>query len=464
MTARTMVLVAAAIVSTLLGPIAFGADAGPAPQTPAATAGPLPGMPPVVDPSNLYSETAAGHFSPAVAGALARVYVPEHGGDAVSVIDPATMKVVDHFKVGSSPQHVVPAWDLKTLWVTNNNDFHRRDGSSLTPIDPLTGKPGKTIAVTDAYNMYFMPDGSAAIVINEAQARLDFRDPHSMKLMYSITTPGCFGLNHADFSSDGTYAIFSCEFGGSIAKVDLVSRKIVAVLPLTRPADSLHKAEADILDILDSEICRSPGVEQVRYSVRPSGDFGRSTGRRQRSHASRDNGNGVIMGHGTMGRGMPQDVRLSADGTVFYVADMIADGVFLVDGNAFKVVGFLPTGPGAHGFCVSRDGKKLYVSNRGSHAMPSGLPNGRGSVSVIDFATRKVEATWPIPGGGSPDMGEVSADGKVLWFSGRFDNEVYAIDTGTGAVTKIKVGSEPHGLTVWPQPGRYSLGHTGNMR
>jgi hypothetical protein len=26
------------------------------------------------------------------------------------------------------------------------------------------------------------------------------------------------------------------------------------------------------------------------------------------------------------------------------------------------------------------------------------------------------------------------------------------------------VGHEPHGLTVWPQPGRYSLGHTGNMR
>ena len=41
---------------------------------------------------------------------------------------------------------------------------------------------------------------------------------------------------------------------------------------------------------------------------------------------------------------------------------------------------------------------------------------------------------------------------------------VYAIDTSSGNVTKIPVGAEPHGLTVWPQPGRYSLGHTGNMR
>jgi DNA-binding beta-propeller fold protein YncE len=91
-------------------------------------------------------------------------------------------------------------------------------------------------------------------------------------------------------------------------------------------------------------------------------------------------------------------------------------------------------------------------------------PGAKGSVSVIDFATRKIIANWPIPGGGSPDMGNVSADGKVLWLSGRFDDMVYAIDTTTGAVRKIKVGTEPHGLTVWPQPGRYSLGHTGNLR
>jgi DNA-binding beta-propeller fold protein YncE len=91
-------------------------------------------------------------------------------------------------------------------------------------------------------------------------------------------------------------------------------------------------------------------------------------------------------------------------------------------------------------------------------------PGGKGSVSVIDFETRKVDVTWPIPGGGSPDMGNVSADGKTLWLSGRFDDVVDAIDTTTGAVKKIRVGTEPHGLTVWPQPGRYSLGHTGNLR
>ena len=160
---------------------------------------------------------------------------------------------------------------------------------------------------------------------------------------------------------------------------------------------------------------------------------------------------------------MPQDIRASPDGKVFYVADMRADGVFVVDGARFVEVGFIKTGVGTHGLYPSRDGTKLYVANRGSNQVFAGR-GGPGSVSVIEFATRTVVANWKIPGGGSPDMGNVSADGKTLWLSGRFDDVVYAIDTTSGAVKKIPVGTEPHGLTVWPQPGRYSLGHTGNLR
>ena len=156
-------------------------------------------------------------------------------------------------------------------------------------------------------------------------------------------------------------------------------------------------------------------------------------------------------------------VEVSPDGSRFYVADMHADGLFIIDAASFKEVGFIDTGKGTHGIYPSRDGRKLYVANRGSHAI-HGMKGGPGSVSVVDFATEKVDVTWPIPGGGSPDMGNVSADGKTLWLSGRYDNVVYAIDTATGETRTIKVGREPHGLAVWPQPGRYSLGHTGNMR
>ena len=366
------------------------AGASPAPRAVAT----VPGMPPVVDPSNLYSEAAAGHLSAVARDALPRVYVPNVNSNDVYVIDPATLKVVDRFKVGLNPQHVVPAWDLSTLWVANNAEGTTK--GSLTPIDPRTGKPGAPLTVDDPYNMYFTPDGRFAIVVAEAHKRLDLRDPRTMVLQSSIDVPECGGINHADFSIDGRYAIFTCEFAKGLAKIDFVDHKVLGYLKLSRG-------------------------------------------------------------------GMPQDIRVSPDGKLFYGADMMADGVFVIDGEAFREIGFIPTGKGTHGLYPSRDGRKLYVTNRGSNRI-HGPAHGKGSISVVDFATGKVDVTWPIPGGGSPDMGNVSADGRQLWISGRYDNVVYVFDTTSGAVQKIPVGKEPHGLAVWPQPGRYSLGHTGNMR
>jgi len=152
--------------------------------------------------------------------------------------------------------------------------------------------------------------------------------------------------------------------------------------------------------------------------------------------------------------GMPQDVRISPDGKLFYVADMQAHGVWVADGDPLRIRKFLPTGQGAHGLQPSRDGRRVFVSNR-----------GEGSISVLDFANRKIVKKWQMPGGGSPDMGGVSPDGRELWLGGRYDGEVYAIDTRNGKVlARIPVGSGPHGLAVWPQPGSRSLGHTGNMR
>jgi DNA-binding beta-propeller fold protein YncE len=147
-------------------------------------------------------------------------------------------------------------------------------------------------------------------------------------------------------------------------------------------------------------------------------------------------------------------VRLSPDGTTFFVADMASNGVHEIDGEQLRVAGFIPTGRGAHGLYFSRDSKFMYVSNR-----------DEGTIGVIDVRARTVAATWTIPHGGSPDMGGVSADGKVLWLSGRYNAEVYAFDTADGhLLARIPVSKGPHGLCVFPQPGRYSLGHTGNMR
>jgi YVTN family beta-propeller protein len=341
---------------------------------------PLPGMPPVLNPNDIYSEDRVGKFSPAVKNFPSRVYVPNSKSNTVDVIDPATFKVIEHFDVGKEPQHVVPSWDLKTLWVLNDK------GDSLTKIDPVTGKKGITVPVRDPYNMYYTPDGKYAIVVAEAQRRLDFRDPETMKLKDSVKVP-CRGVDHMDFSADGRFLIASCEFSGVLLKVDVAKHKVLGTLPI-------HKGA------------------------------------------------------------MPQDVKTSPDGKVFYAADMMSDGVWMIEPEKFQKIGFIPTGKGAHGLYPSRDSKYLYVSNR-----------GEGSVSVIDFTTRKVVKKWEFPGKGSPDMGGVSADGKVFWLSGRYNAEVYAIDTSDGhLLARIPVGKGPHGLCVYPQPGRYSLGHTGVFR
>lgn len=377
----------------------------------------VPGMPAVVNPSNLYSEIRSGNMSSAVKGQLERIYVPNLRTHDVYVIDPAKLKVVDKFKVGKAPQHVVPSYDLKTLWVANNSE--RTKEGSLTPIDPYTGKPGANVEVDDPYNMYYTPDGASAIVVAEARKRLDFRDPKTMAMQYAIEAPKCGGINHADFSIDGKYAMFTCEFDGTVAKVDLVNRKVTGYLKLTMPRMRFKESKL-AFDPANLEICTSK-------------------------------------------KGMPQDIRISPDGKLYYIADMDADGIHIVDGDNLKQVGFITTGPGTHGLYPSRDGKRLYITFRGTHKIHGGR-NGPGGVAVMDFATQKIVAQWAIPGGGSPDMGNVSADGKYLWLSGRYDDMVYRIDTANGAVDKIKVGGEPHGLTVWPQPGRYSAGHTGNMR
>src|SRR5262245_42843536 len=193
----------------------------------------LPGMPRVIDPQNVYSETTAGKLSPATAGALTRVYVPNIKSGDVYVIDPATYQVVDRYIVGGNPQHIIPSWDLKTLWVAGSAE--RKLSGILTPIDPKTGKPGTTIKVPDAHNLYFTPDAASAIVVAEALKQLEFRDPQTMKIQYTISTSQCAGVNHADFSIDGLYVFFTCEFAdGGLIKIDLMQRKIVASMKLTR--------------------------------------------------------------------------------------------------------------------------------------------------------------------------------------------------------------------------------------
>ncbi|MCX5011602.1 YncE family protein [Streptomyces sp. NBC_00555] len=387
---KAAVLLAGLVLAALAG--CGSADKGPAEAlgtkgpaqppkaVPAAPPG-LAGMPPLLDPNDVYAADRPNKLSPVVKDFPSRVYVPNTSSNTVSVIDPVTYQVIDTIPVGVQPQHVVPSWDLKTLWVNNNR------GHTLTPINPATGEAGQPVEVHDPYNLYFTPNGKYAIVMASMDKELVFRDPHTMDRVKTVPVT-CYGVNHADFSADGRYFIVSCEFSGELLKVDTEKMEVI-------------------------------GQQKLPFEG-----------------------------------AMPQDVKVSPDGKTFYVADMMAHGMWVLSGDTFEVPKLLPTGKGCHGLYVSRDSKEMYVSNR-----------GEGTISVFNFPQNKLTKKWTLPDGGSPDMGGVSADGKVLWLSGRYNSEVYAIDTATGKeLARIPVGGGPHGLAVYPQPGRYSLGHTGIFR
>jgi YVTN family beta-propeller protein len=325
---------------------------------------------------NVYAATMTGHLRQSVAHLPERVYVPNSGDGTISVINPATFEVVARYTVGLIPHHITPSWDLTRLYVENEGS------STLTVIDPRTGTATATISVPFPYNLYFTPDGRRAIVVVERLNRLDFRDPHTWRLIKSVSIPWP-GVDHLDFSADGRYVLASTEFSGVVVKVDTVALKIAGW---------------------------------------------------------------VNVG------GLPIDVRLAPDGSVFFVANQGRMGVSIIDPVAMKVVGFVPTGAGAHGFTVSRDTRSMYVGNRLS-----------GTISVINIKARRVTATWTV--GGSPDMLQLSPNGRQLWVSNRFNGTVVVVDTRTGRVLHtIPVGLWPHGLTYFPNAGRISLGHNGVYR
>ncbi|WP_037080142.1 YncE family protein [Pseudonocardia spinosispora] len=370
-------------------PTSAPAPPPPATSTPAGApvdvhSPPLPGMPPVSDPHNVYSDAGANMLNDVTKAAKPLVYVPHTKSGDVWVIDPVTFAVVGKYPAGIEVQHVVPSHDMRMLYATDDL------GNTVTPFDPNTGKPDKRIPVIDPYNMYYTPDGSAAIVVAEARKRLIWYNPKTWKQESETLTPNCAGIDHADYTPNGRIGVFTCEFDGRVAVVDLQTRTLLRTIDM--PKRNRH-----------------------------------------------------------MG---PQDIKLAPDGSVFYIADSDQNGLWVLDGAATKVIKEIPTGPGAHGLYLDREAKRLFVTNR-----------HEGTVSVLDAYTGAPMTKWKIPGHASPDMGGLSADGKQLWLSGRYNDAVYVLSTDDGHLIKqIPVGKGPHGLCVWPQTGRYSLGHTGITR
>ena len=310
-----------------------------------------------------------------------RVYVPNHGSNTVSVIDPATYTVIRTVRVPAGPQHVVPSWDLRTLWVNNDT------GNALTPIDPATGtiRHGRSRSTTRTTSTSPRTEVRRGDVRGGAPDRLPRRAHH----------------------------------GGPQGRPGRLRRRQPRRLLRRRPV--LHR--------------------QLRVLRRPAqGRHRAAAGHRPAAPAEQ-----------TRCRRTSRSPRTARPGTS---RTCRAPGVWILDGDRFTTPTFLPTGDGAHGLYVSRDSKRLlHHQPRRGHDLRARLRHRQAGRQVEDPRPRDARHGRRLRG----RHGAVAV--RPLQRRGlrhrHHDRQ---------ARPTIPVGAEPHGLCVWPQPGRYSLGHTGILR
>ncbi len=305
--------------------------------------------------ANIYAGIGVGQFSPAVRGVPERVYVPNSESGTVTEIDPATYRVIRTFPTGSYDQHITPSWDLKWLYVNNTS------ANSLTVLDPRTGRPVRTIHVADPYNLYFTPDGSKAIVVAEGLERLDFRNPHSWRLIRSVHIPAP-GPDHMDFSAGGAYLLISCEFSGMVYRVNTHSMRITGSVHVGGlPVDVKLSPNGKLFYVANQDLS---GVSIISARTLKVVGF-------------------VHTGTGAHGMAVSRDAR------ELYISNRLAGTISVISFATHKLVANWHVGGSPDMLQVSPDGRQLWTTNRFN-----------GTVSVIDTATGRVLHTIVV--GSSP--------------------------------------------------------------
>jgi YVTN family beta-propeller protein len=298
-------------------------------------------------PRNVYRE-AAGDLASGVADIPPRVYVPNEMSNTVSVIDAVTFKVIRTINVGSHPQHVTPDWDLSRLYV---ND------TGLTEIDARTGAVVRTITVAMPYNLYFTPDGARAIVVAEDLKRLDFYERATWRFLQSIPIPWA-GVDHLDFSADGSYLVATTEYSGKVVKVDLESMTV-----------------AGTIDV---------GGFPIDVRLSPLGDLFYVTNQARHGVSIIDGVGMREVGFINTARGA-HGLAISRDATRLYVSNRLAATITVIDvASSHLVTSWSVTGS-PDMLQVSPDGRQLWTGNRFAN-----------TVTVIDTGSGAVVATIPV--------------------------------------------------------------------
>ena len=329
-----------------------------------------PSLPPAV---NVYQGTISGLPNPRVAAIPPRVYIPNSNANTVDVYDPLTMKLLDHFRVGAIPHHITPSWDLSKLYVENEGS------SSLTILDPATGHETGNIYVPYPYNLYFTPDGSKAIVVVERLARLDFRDPSTWQLIKSVPIPWR-GIDHLDFSADGSYLIGSTEWSGILVKVDTRSMEITGYLNVGGlPIDVRLSPDGKVFYVTNQGrhgVSIVDPVEMKELAFLPTARGAHGLQLSRDTHflyvSNRDAGSISVVDLETRRvvatwrtGGSPDMLQLSADGKQLWASSRYYGSVLVIDTDSGQVITTLRAGAGAHGLTYFPNAGSISLGHNG---------------------------------------------------------------------------------------------------
>jgi len=367
---RALVAVSLLAVAALLVTAAeagFGADTDEAATTPATQ--PVHPPPTSTQPSsaghstappstsgggrhaNIYAGILPGKFSPAVRGMPERVYVPNSESGTVTVINPATFDIIRTYRTGNYDQHITPSWNLHWLYVNNTTS------NTLTVLNPHTSRPVRTIPVTDPYNLYFTPDGRRAIVVAESLQRVDFRNPHTWRLIKSVHIPSP-GPDHLDFTANGHAFLISCEFAGTVYRVDTRSMRVTGRVAVGG---------------LPVDVKLSP--DATRFYVANQGSGGVTMISAQTLH---------ILGFIHTGQGA-HGLAISRNTRHLYVANRLAGTISVISFTHHRVTATWHVGGSPDMLQVSPNGRQLWTSNRFN-----------GTISVINTMTGHVIHTITV--------------------------------------------------------------------
>ena len=321
---------------------------------------------------NVYANTLSGAVPCPLCELPPRVYVPNSVAGTVDVIDPLTFKIIDHFRVGSIPHHIAPAWDMSALYVDNEGS------SSLTVLDIHTGRPSDQVNIPFPYNLYFTPDGTKAIDVVERLNRVEFRDwRHGWALLGAVGIPWS-GADHLDFSADGSFLMISTEYTGHVVKIDVNAMRMVgSVYVGGLPIDVKLSPDGNDFYVTNQgrmgvSVIDVASMKEVQFIPTGRGAHGLQVSRDTKSLyvSNRLEGSVSVIDFATRtvtakwripGGGSPDMLQLNPEGTQLWASGRYNATVYVFDTATGTVIAKIPVGAEDHGL--------TYFPNVGLHSL-----------------------------------------------------------------------------------------------